>query len=97
MTSIRGQRANQAQNSTPWECPGCHRTVRGNGGVSSHSRSCRPLAEKRLADNELLLDRVDSGEYFTSRLRRHMSERSRAEFRASVVRAVERLRARLEP
>jgi hypothetical protein len=93
MTSIKGSRDNTAQNQEPWTCV-CGRTVHGNGGQSSHKRSCRPWAEHLLAENERLLARVDSGEYFTG-YKRRMSDAARHAFRASIIRAIDRLRERL--
>src|SRR5580692_7610511 len=93
MTSIKGSRDNTAQNQEPWTCV-CGRTVHGNGGQSSHKRSCRPWAEHLLAANERLLARVDSGEYFTG-YKQRMPDHARLEFRAATVRTIKRLRERL--
>lgn len=95
MAGLRGPRTNP-QNSTPQECRGCHRIVRGNGGVASHSKVCVPLAELLLAENERLLAKVDSGTYFATGPRSRMSENARREFRAQIVRSIGRLQARLK-
>jgi hypothetical protein len=38
-----------------WSCPGCARTLRGNGGISSHRRACVPLAWHHLRELDRLI------------------------------------------
>ena len=57
MTSIR-RPSNQPQ--PEWTCV-CGRTVRGNGGQSSHKRACRPWMEHKLAENEKVLTGIADG------------------------------------
>lgn len=93
MTSIKGQRGPQPQNSTPWECR-CGRTVHGNGGIRSHTRRCIPWNRHLLAQNTGLLARIDDGTYFTGP-RRRASETTRAELRRQAAANVTRLTALL--
>ena len=59
-----------------WQCPGCTRTVFGNGGKSSHQRACRAYKEYRFERVSITLTQIDAGEWG-----KRMTPATRANFR----------------
>lgn len=86
MASIR-RRSSQPQ--PEWTCV-CGKTVRGNGGQSSHKRSCRPWAEHQLAAAERVLQGLADGTWG-----QRLTARIREMFRAQNEAARRSLRKRL--